>query len=224
MKKYIVTSVSIAVVITFISAFFNIINKERNKKLITTQPWVITSLRESIEIKGIKLEDACANSSSLSKDTINLEDSDIKQRFTYLCEDIEKARILEENFSNNLEYNYFLNCAKIHAANMQQITDDLKAHYPEDYKELNFNKEKQENILVKYLKHPKSAFLMAQCESKTEALYWRSIINSSKVEDLKFCQKITEECINGVIEASECPTNFKNYHDECTKKLNKMKH
>ena len=224
MKKHIIISVSIAVVITSISTYFYIKNKEHKRKLIATQPWAITSLRETLEKKGIKLEGACANSNSLSKDIINLEDSDILERFTYLCEDIQKARELEENFNNNLEYNYFLNCAKVHAANMQQITDDLKAHYPHDYKELNFSKEKQETILVKYLKHPKSAFLMAQCESKTEALYWRSIINSSKVEDLKFCQKITEECINGVIEVSECPINFKSYNDECTKKLNKMKH
>ena len=199
-------------------------NKEDKRKLVLTQPWAITSLRESLELKGIKVEEACANPASLNSEVINLENTNLNLRFSYLCEDIEIAKKLEENFSTNLEYDYFLNCAKLHATNMQQITNDLKAYYPEDYKALNFSSEKQEITLVKYLKHPKSAFLMAQCESKTEALYWRSIINSSKVEDLKFCQKITEECISGAVEASECPAKFKDYHEECTEKLNKMKH
>lgn len=221
MKKYIYTAI-ITVIIILISLYFYNKYKADKRKLITTQPHAITTLRESLEKKGVKLEGACANPSSLSKDLIDLKNSDLEQRFTYLCEDIDMAKKLEENFNTNSDYSYFLNCAKTHVTNMQQITDDLKTYYPDDYKDLNFNKEKQESILMKYLKHPKSAFLMAQCESKAEALYWRSIVNSSKVEDLKFCQKITEECINGLTKPEECPANFKNYHDECTKKLKEI--
>ncbi len=224
MKKKIIITASIVVTLTFVSAYFFIKSKEKNKKLVNTQPWDIVSLRDSLEKKGVILVDACINSASLSRDIINLENPELSQRFTYLCEDIERFKDLEVNYNTNLDYTYFLKCAKIHAENMQQISEDLKKHYPEDYKELNFNKNKQESILAKYLKHPKSAELMAQCEAKTEALYWRSIVQSSKVEDLKFCQKITEECMNGIVEISECPTDFKNYHAECTKKLKEMKH
>lgn len=225
MKNKLILKVVCAVVIASASTYMYIKSDEaKKKKLALTQPFAITALRESLEHKGVNLEGACANPASLTKDLIDLKDSDLKEKFTYLCEDIEIAKKLEENFSTNTEYKYFLNCAKTHAANMQQITDDLKTFYPEDYKLLNFNKEQQENILIKYLKHPKSAFLMAQCESKTEALYWRSIIDSGKVEDLKFCLKITEECISGQLTGVDCPANFKAYHDECTQKLNGMKH
>lgn len=225
MKKNLLIKIIVAIIIASTTTYFYIkSNQAKKKKLIPTQPFAITALRESLEVKGVNLEGACVNPLSLSKDLIDLKDSDLKERFTFLCEDIEIAKKLEENFSTNKEYKYFLNCAKTHAANMQQITDDLKAFYPEDYKQLNFNKEQQENILVKYLKHPKSAFLMAQCESKTEALYWRSIIDSGKVEDLKFCLKITEECIAGQLKGVDCPANFQVYHDECTQKLNGMKH
>lgn len=224
MKKNIILKVVTALIIASASTYFYIKSDEAKKKrLLPTQPFAITALRESLEQKGVNLEGACANPASLSKDLIDLKDSDLKKRFTYLCDDIQIAKKLEENFSTNTDYVYFLNCAKAHAANMQQITDDLKTYYPDDYKELNF-KEKQESILVKYLKHPKSAFLMAQCESKTEALYWKSIIDSGKVEDLKFCLKITEECIGGQLKDKDCPANFKEYHDTCTKKLNGMKH
>lgn len=225
MKKSIIIKIIAATLIASTTTYLYVkSDKDKKKKLAITQPFAITSLRESLEVKGVNLEGACANPTSLSKDLLDLTNSDSKQRFTYLCEDIEMAKKLEENFNTNSQYSYFLDCAKIHATNMQQITDDLKTFYPEDYKDLNFNKEKQESILVKYLKHPKSAFLMAQCESKTEALYWRSIIDSGKVEDLKFCQKITEECIQGIMKDQECPANFKSYHDECSKKLNEMKH
>ena len=225
MKKNLIIKITTAIIIASASLYFYIKSAEDKKKReIPTQPFSIVTLRESLELKGVNLEGACANPASLSKDLIDLSDSDLKQRFAYLCEDIEIAKKLEENFNTNTDYSYFLNCAKMHAANMQQITNDLKAHYPEDYKELNFNKEKQENILTKYLKHPKSAFLMAQCETKTEALYWRTIINSGKVEDLKFCQRITEECISGQIKPEECPANFKSYHEECTKKLKALSH
>lgn len=225
MKNKIILKVVIAVLIASASTYLYIKSAEdKKRRLAPTQPFAITTLRESLEHKGVSLEGACANPASLTKDLIDLKDSDVKERFTFLCEDIEIAKKLEENFSTNSDYKYFLNCAKMHAANMQQITDDLKAFYPEDYKQLNFSKENQETILVKYLKHPKSAFLMAQCESKTEALYWRSVIDSGKVEDLKFCLKITEECISGQLKGVDCPANFQVYHDECTQKLNGMKH
>lgn len=224
MKKNLIVTSSIAVVIALASSYFYLKNKEAKKKLIVTQPFSIAALRESLEQKHIGLEAACANPSAVTKDIIDLSNDDLKERFTYLCEDIQLAKKLEENFSSNTDYKYFLECAKIHTSNMTQITNDLKAHYPEDYKNLNFSKENQEAILLKYLKHPNSAFLMAQCEAKTEALYWSSLINSGKVEDLKFCLQVTEDCIGGKSKPEECPVNFQSYHDECTKKLNSMKH
>ena len=224
MKKKIIISASILITLTFVSAYFYIQNKEQKRKLIITQPWDIILLRESLEKKGVILEDVCADTASLGKDKLNLENPENSRRFLYLCEDIQTFKDLEENYNTNIDYTYFLKCAKLHADNMQQISNDLKSYYPEDYKELNFNKDKQVSILGKYLKYPKSAELMAQCEAKTEALYWRSIVKSTKVEDLKFCQKITKECIDGVVEVSECPTDFKNYYGECTRKLNDMKH
>lgn len=219
MNKKILITACITVGVTFTSAYFYFKNKEEKRKLVETQPLEIVSLRASLEQQGIRLEGACANPTSVNVDLSHKANFDFKQRFNYLCEDIDLAQKLDKNFSDNLDYSYFLECAKTHTANMNQITNDLKNHYPKDYKELNFNKE---DILVKYLKHPKSAFLMAQCESKAEALYWKSIISSGKVEDLKFCQKITEECINGITKSEECPVNFKNYNDECTEKLNKL--
>lgn len=224
MKKNILIALSTVIVVALASSYFYIKNKEANKKLVVTQPLFVSSLKESLEAKKINLEEACANPAGIDKDTINLANPDVKNRFTYLCEDQQIAKKLEENFSNNTDYNYFLNCAKTHTTNMLQITNDLKEYYPEDYKQLNFNKENQENILLKYLKHPKSTYLMAQCEAKSEALYWRNIINSGKVEDLKFCQQVTEDCISGKSKPEECPANFKAYHDECNNKLNKMKH
>lgn len=224
MKKNVILTFSAALVITLASVYFYMKNIEAKKKLIPTQPFAVATLRESLTLKNVSIDGACANPDALTKDIIDLSIPDLKERFTYICEDQEIAKKLEENFSSNTDYKYFINCAKTHATNMQQITADLKEHYPADYKELNFNKEHQEAILMKYLKHPKAAFLMAQCESKSEALYWRSIIDSGKVEDLKFCQKITEECINGQINPEECPVNFKTYHDECVKKLDGMKH
>lgn len=196
---------------------------EAKKKLIVTQPFAIASLRDSLVLKKINIEAACINPSTVSS-IVDLSNSDLKERFTYLCEDQTIAKKLEESFSTNTDYSYFLNCAKMHTTNMQQITNDLKEHYPEDYKQLNFNKENQESILLKYLKHPGTAYLMAQCEAKSEALYWRSVINSGKVEDLKFCLKITEDCISGKSKLEECPANFQSYHDECSKKLGAMKH
>lgn len=184
MKKNLIVTSSIAVVIALASSYFYLKNKEAKKKLIVTQPFSIAALRESLEQKHIGLEAACANPSAVTKDIIDLSNDDLKERFTYLCEDIQLAKKLEENFSSNTDYKYFLECAKIHTSNMTQITNDLKAHYPEDYKNLNFSKENQEAILLKYLKHPNSAFLMAQCEAKTEALYWSSLINSGKVEEI----------------------------------------
>ena len=103
---------------------------------------------------------------------------------------------------------------------MQQLMRDLQEHYPEDYKNLNF---KSEDILLKYLKHPDSAYLQVQCESKSEALYWKSLSQSDKVEDLQFCIQTTQECISGKSKPEECPTDFKKYHDECSKKFNTMK-
>lgn len=197
---------------------------EAKKKLIVTQPFAVASLRESLVLKNVNIEGACANPSAVSSNLIDLSNSDLKEKFTYLCEDLTIAKKLEENFSTNTDYSYFLNCAKMHATNMQQITNDLKEHYPEDYKNLNFNKENQESILLKYLKHPNTAYLMAQCEAKSEALYWKSIVNSGKVEDLKFCLQTTEDCISGKSKPEECPANFQSYHDECSKNLGGMKH
>lgn len=222
-KKNIIL-VSIALTLTLVSVPYYVKIKENQKKLIRTRPLSITSLKDSLELKKVNIDAACIDSSILTNDVIDLSNSELKEKFTYLCEDQKMAKELEENFSTNSDYKYFLDCAKRHAANMQQITTDLKEHYTEDYKQLNFNKDNQESILNKYLKHPRASYLMAQCESKMEALYWRSIINSSKVEDLKFCQQITEDCINGKTKAEECPTNFKAHHDECVKKLGEMKH
>lgn len=102
---------------------------------------------------------------------------------------------------------------------MQIIVQDLKEHYPEDYKALNFQ---QENVLLKYLKHPASVYIQVQCEAKAEALYWNSIVNSGKVEDLKFCLETLEGCVHGTTKAEECPAKFQNYYDECTAKFRKM--
>jgi hypothetical protein len=224
MKKNLIVTSSIAVVIALCASYFYLQNKEAKKKLIVTQPFAIAALRESLEQKHIGLEAACTNPGAVTKDIIDLSSDELKTRFTYLCEDMQIAKRLEENFATNTDYKYFLDCAKSHTANMMQMTNDLKAHYPEDYKNLNFSKDNQEAILLKYLKHPNSAYLMAQCEAKTEALYWRSIINSGKVEDLKFCLQTTEDCMGGKSKSEECPANLQNYHDECSKKLNKMKH
>lgn len=224
MKKNIIISSCVVLVVALTSVYFYKKNAEAKRKLIITRPVAIVALRESIEQKNVVLAAACSNPEALGKDIIDLSNSDLKTRFTYLCEDIELSKKLEENFNSNTDYKYFLNCAKTHAANIQQIMSDLKAHYPEDYKQLNSSKENQESILVKYLKHPKSAYLMAQCESKTEALYWRGIIDSGKVEDLKFCLQTTEDCMGGKSKPEECPANFQKYHEECTLKLNAMKH
>lgn len=224
MKKNLILTISTVIVIFIASSYFYMKNVEAKKKLISTRPVAIASLRESLELKKVNIEEACANPSALSKGVIDLSNSDLKERFTYLCEDQTITKKLEENFSTNTDYSYFLNCAKTHTVNMQQITSDLKEHYPEDYKLLNFSKENQESVLLKYLKHPNSAYLMAQCEAKTEALYWKSIINSGKVEDLKFCLQTTEDCISGKAKVEECPANFQSYHAECSKKLNNMKH
>ena len=224
LKKKNITLLSATFILALILAYFYIQTKDNNKKLIRTQPLSIISLKDSLELKKVNIDAACVDSSILTSDVIDLSNSELKERFTYLCEDQKMAKELEENFSTNSDYKYFLDCAKRHANNMQQITTDLKEHYTEDYTQLNFNKDNQEAILNKYLKHPRSSYLMAQCESKMEALYWRSIINSQKVEDLKFCQQITEDCINGKTKIEECPTNFQAHHDECVKKLGKMKH
>jgi hypothetical protein len=224
MKKNLILKISTVIFIIIASSYFYMKNIEAKKKLIVTQPVSVASLRESLVLKKVNVEGACANPSLLGKDIIDLSNPDLKTRFTYLCEDLSIAKKLEENFSTNTDYSYFLNCAKMHTTNMQQITSDLKEHYSEDYKKLNFSKENQESILLKYLKHPNTAYLMAQCEAKAEALYWRSIINSGKVEDLKFCLQTTEDCIGGKSKPEECPANFQSYHDECSKKLNSMKH
>ena len=224
MKKNILLTVGLVSLLASISIYFYMKNIEDKKKLIPTQPHSIAAFRESLESKKINLEEACANPSIVSIAVIDFSKPDLKEKFTYLCEDREMSKKLEENFSTSTDYNYFLSCAKIHAENMQQVTKDLKEHYPEDYKLLNFSKENQESVLLKYLKHPNSAYLMAQCESKAEALYWKSVINSGKVEDLKFCMKITEDCISGKSKPEECPANFQSYHDECNKKLGGMKH
>ena len=223
MKKNIILAISIATVTTLASVYFYMANKKAQQKLIPTQPLTITSLRELLELKGVNVSAACANPTALTSDLIDFTDSDLKKRFTYLCDDQKMSKELEENFSTNSDYKYFLNCAKTHAATMQQITNDLKNHYHEDYKNLNFNKNDKENILNKYLKHPKTAYLMSQCESKAEALYWRTIISSKKVEDLKFCLEITQDCISGKTKAEECPANFKAHYDECNKKLDELK-
>lgn len=224
MKKNVIISVSTFVVIVAASVFFYLKNEKDKRKLIPTQPVAIVELREFLEKKNVNLEGACKTPSALTKDIIDLNDADLKTRFDLLCQDIEISKKLEENFGSNTNYKYFVDCARTHSANIQQIMTDLKEHYSEDYRQVNFSKEEQERILLKYLKHPKAAFLMAQCEAKSEALYWKAIAESGKVEDLKFCLQVTEDCIAGKSKPEECPVNYQAHHDECSKALNKMKH
>lgn len=224
MKKNLIIGTSVVSVIILGAVYFYFKNIEDKKKLIPTQPYAIAALRESLETKGVDIKTACENPVTLSSSVLDLSKEDLKKRFTFLCEDYEISKKLEENFGTSTDYKYFLNCAKSHFTNMQQIMSDLKEHYPADYKDLNFSKENQEKILMKYLKHPNTAYLMAQCEAKTEALYWRSIINSGKVEDLKFCVQTTEDCLGGKTKSEECPANVQAVHDECSKKLGEMKH
>jgi hypothetical protein len=219
MKKILITALTLTL-ITITASYFYFKNKQDNRLSIITQPLQIISLKENLTSQKINLQEACKNPNLVQIKSTHLSESEFKKRFSYLCEDEQLALILEENFNSNNDYKYFLNCAKEYATELQQVMKDLKEHYPEDYKNLNF---KQGDVLLKYLKHPTSSYLMAQCESKTEALYWKSISQSNHVEDLKFCISTTEDCLSGKTKAEECPANFKNYHSDCTKKLNKMK-
>lgn len=221
MKKKIILAATLTIVLTLVIVYFYQANQEAKKKLIATQPVYVAALKEAFESKAINLEGACANPTLLPSETVDLKNEEQKKRFEYLCEDLKIHKGLEENFASNTDYRYFLECAQKYAKDIQQIKDDLKNHYPEDYQALNF---KQEDILLKYLKHPSSAYLQVQCEAKAEALYWNSIVNSGKVEDLKFCLETLEGCVNGFTKAEECPAKFKNYYDDCTKKLNKLRH
>lgn len=220
MKKYLLPTLFIVLVFISIAAYLFVTNSKSNRPVIATRPLYIKNLKEGILAQNISLEDACKNPRQINKSILEITNASFEERFIYLCEDYNLSNELKENFNNNSDYKYFLNCAKNYAAQMQQVMKDLKEHYPEDYKALNF---KQEEVLLRYLKHPDSAYLAVQCESKSEALYWKSISQSDKVEDLQFCIQVTQECISGKSKAEECPTNFENYNKECSKKLNKMR-
>ncbi len=222
MKKYLFPALCIVLItVAFIAIFFIYKNdKAQERALISTQPFQVAALKESIIGQNIRIDDACKNPQALNQSVLQTSTISFDERLKYLCEDQILSKELESHFGNNTDYTFFLNCAKTYASEMQQIMKDLKEHYPEDYKNLNFN---QSDILLKYLKHPATSILKAQCEAKSEALYWKSLSQSNKVEDLKFCIQITSECINGTTKPEECPANFKTHHDDCTKKLSNMK-
>ena len=219
MKKKILLASALVMLLILLGVYFYQANKEAQKKLVATQPVFIAALKEAFETKKISIAEACQNHSLIPQGLIDLSNDEQKTRFEYLCQDQKITKDLEENFGTNNDYRYFLNCAKEYSENIQQIMKDLKEHYPEDYKALNF---KQENTLLKYLKHPNAAYLQVQCEAKAEALYWSSIVGSGKVEDLKFCLETLEGCVNGTTKAEECPAKFKEYYEECNSNFKKM--
>lgn len=222
MKKYLIPALSIIVITAAFSVVFLIYKNDKKEKLalLSTQPFQIAALKESIIGQNIKIDDACMNPKILNQNVLQKSTINFDERIKYLCEDQILSKELESNFGTNTDYKFFLNCAKSYAAEMQQTMKDLKEHYPEDYKNLNFN---QSDILLKYLKYPATSILKAQCESKSEALYWKSLSQSGKVEDLQFCIQITSDCISGTTPAEECPANFKTHFDECTTKLKNMR-
>lgn len=220
MKKHLVPILSLVIIVIGFSTVYYMQTKENKQSLIKTQPLYVASLKAGIATQNISIDDACKKPQSLNQKTLEVPDTNFDERLKYLCEDQILSRELEAQFGTSSDYKYFLNCAKTYALEMQEMMKDLKDHYPEDYKNLNF---KQEDVLLKYLRHPATAYLKAQCESKSEALYWKSISESTKVEDLQFCIQVTSECINGTTKVEDCPANFKVHHDECTKKLNSMR-
>ncbi len=220
MKKKITLALASLILASLVAVYFYKKDQEAKRKLIATQPLQINALKEVFHSKSISLEGACANPTLIPKEIVNLKDEEQKQRYDYLCEDLKITRRLEENFAMNMDYRYFIECAKDYAREIQQIRDDLKAHYPADYEALNF---KHEETLLKYLKHPAASYLKVQCDAKAEALYWRSIIDSGNPEDLKFCLEALEGCVKGFTKTEECPVNFGTYYDECNVKMKKMK-
>lgn len=222
MKKNILLPLILSLfVIGGLTYYFVKQNQEKQKELIATQPVFVASLKEVLESKGINIEASCLNQALMPSDLIDLKNKDQKKRFDYLCEDLALYKKLEANFATSTDYTYFLECAKNYAHEMQLIQQDLKAHYPEDYQALSF---KQEDTLLKYLKHPASAYLQVQCEAKAEALYWNAIVKSGKVEDLNFCIETLEGCAKGFAKADECPAKAKEYYEECNLSRKKMRH
>lgn len=220
-KKILIPLFAILILLALIVSYQAFFKSPSAKKASNKNvPLYIAKLREDLENAHFIIADICKDSSSVSKKIIDLSQSSEKRRFDFLCEDEQLEKELKENFAKNKDYNYFLECAKNYAIEIQFLIDDLKNNYPEDYKNINFG---QENIMLKYLKHPKAAYFKVQCENKSEELYWETIVSSKKVEDLKFCIGIMEDCINEKTDIKECPKEYLKYHKECASELDKLR-
>lgn len=129
-----------------------------------------------------------------------------------LCKDISFEAQLTNQFKNQTEYQFYVDCAKEYSLNLQQFHQDAMRN--------NLTSLSEDDLIKRFSDKPKTLFLMQQCSIKAENLYWKEVSHSNDQKDLEFCITVLEECQKNFTSES-CPTDYKNILAQCRHKLKK---
>lgn len=129
-----------------------------------------------------------------------------------LCKDISFEEQLANQFKNQKEYQFYVDCAKEYSLNLQQFHQDAMRN--------NLTSLGEDDLIKRFSDKPKTLFLMQQCSIKAENLYWQEVSHSNDQKDLEFCVTVLEECQKNFTSES-CPTDYKNILAQCRQKLKK---